>query len=113
MARITVEDCVQKVPNRFELVIYAARRARDIARGEDPTIERDNDKNSVVALREIASGTIKTESLLKDTPSFSVYDEESDLLEEELQDLTITEVEQNNFGFHNVSIEVEEEELDE
>ncbi len=57
MARVTVEDCVDKVPNRFELVILAAHRAREIAAGAPITIERDNDKNPVVALREIADET--------------------------------------------------------
>ena len=57
MARVTVEDCVLKVPNRFELVLLAAQRARNISRGEQLTIDRDNDKNPVVALREIAEET--------------------------------------------------------
>lgn len=57
MARVTVEDCVDKVPNRFELVMLAAHRAREIAAGGPLTIERDNDKNPVVALREIAEET--------------------------------------------------------
>lgn len=57
MARVTVEDCVDKVPNRFELVMLAAHRAREIATGAPLTVERDNDKNSVVALREIADET--------------------------------------------------------
>ena len=57
MARVTVEDCVDKVPNRFELVMLAAHRAREIAAGSRPTIDRDNDKNPVVALREIAEET--------------------------------------------------------
>ncbi|MFN0115567.1 MAG: DNA-directed RNA polymerase subunit omega [Paracoccaceae bacterium] len=54
MARVTVEDCVDKVPNRFELVMLAAHRAREITAGSLATVERDNDKNPVVALREIA-----------------------------------------------------------
>ncbi|MFP1643814.1 DNA-directed RNA polymerase subunit omega [Pontitalea aquivivens] len=54
MARVTVEDCVDKVPNRFELVMLAAHRAREIAAGSPITVDRDNDKNPVVALREIA-----------------------------------------------------------
>ena len=54
MARVTVEDCVQKVPNRFELVLLAAQRARNLSRGEELTVDRDNDKDPVVALREIA-----------------------------------------------------------
>ncbi len=57
MARVTVEDCVDKVPNRFELVALAAHRAREIAAGSHLTIDRDNDKNPVVALREIAEET--------------------------------------------------------
>jgi DNA-directed RNA polymerase subunit omega len=57
MARVTVEDCVDKVPNRFELVMLAAHRAREIASGGALTIDRDNDKNPVVALREIADET--------------------------------------------------------
>jgi DNA-directed RNA polymerase subunit omega len=54
MARVTVEDCVQKVPNRFELVMVAAQRSREVSAGAEPKVERDNDKNPVVALREIA-----------------------------------------------------------
>lgn len=57
MARVTVEDCVDKVPNRFELVMLAAHRAREIAAGSPITIDRDNDKNPVVSLREIADET--------------------------------------------------------
>lgn len=63
MARVTVEDCVLKVPNRFELVMMAAQRARDIASGSPLSIDRDNDKNPVVALREIAEETVILESL--------------------------------------------------
>lgn len=63
MARVTVEDCVDKVPNRFELVILAAHRAREIAAGGALTIERDNDKNPVVALREIADETQGADAL--------------------------------------------------
>lgn len=63
MARVTVEDCVEIVPNRFELVLLAARRAREISSGASITISRDNDKNPVIALREIADQTIPSESL--------------------------------------------------
>ena len=59
MARVTVEDCVDKVPNRFDLVLLAAQRARQISSGADLTIDRDRDKNPVVALREIADETVK------------------------------------------------------
>jgi DNA-directed RNA polymerase subunit omega len=63
MARVTVEDCVDKVPNRFELVMLAAHRAREIAAGSPITIDRDNDKNPVVSLREIADETQGAEDL--------------------------------------------------
>lgn len=63
MARVTVEDCVEKVPNRFQLVLLASQRARSISSGEGITIERDNDKNPVVALREIAEDAIPAEVL--------------------------------------------------
>ena len=58
MARVTVEDCVDKIPNRFDLVLLAAQRARQISGGADLTIDRDRDKNPVVALREIAEETV-------------------------------------------------------
>ena len=63
MARVTVEDCVDKVPNRFELVMLAAHRAREIASGSPITVNRDNDKNPVVSLREIADETQTAEDL--------------------------------------------------
>jgi len=63
MARVTVEDCVLKIPNRFELVMLAGQRARDISSGGQLTVERDNDKNPVVALREIAEETVNLDSL--------------------------------------------------
>jgi DNA-directed RNA polymerase subunit omega len=63
MARVTVEDCVVQVPNRFELVMIASQRAREIAGGAPLTIARDNDKNPVVALREIADETVSLEVL--------------------------------------------------
>jgi DNA-directed RNA polymerase subunit omega len=63
MARITVEDCVTRIPNRFELVMLAAQRARDISAGAALTVERDNDKNPVIALREIADATVELDHL--------------------------------------------------
>ena len=63
MARVTVEDCVDKIPNRFDLVLLAAERARAIAGGAELTIERDRDKNPVVALREIADETVNPKVL--------------------------------------------------
>ncbi len=59
MARVTVEDCVDKVPNRFDLVLLSAHRAREISGGSELTIDRDRDKNPVVALREIAEQTVR------------------------------------------------------
>ena len=63
MARVTVEDCVDKIPNRFDLVLMAAQRTRQVSGGADLTIERDRDKNPVVALREIAEETVKPRDL--------------------------------------------------
>ena len=58
MARVTVEDCIEKIPNRFDLVLTASQRARGIMKGDLPTLDRDNDKNPVIALREIAAETV-------------------------------------------------------
>ena len=66
MARVTVEDCIDKVENRFELVLLASHRARQIAQGQQITIDRDNDKNPVVALREIADETLSPGDLKED-----------------------------------------------
>ena len=63
MARVTVEDCVDKVPNRFDLVLLAAQRAREISGGAEITLDRDRDKNPVVALREVAEQTVKPKNL--------------------------------------------------
>ncbi len=66
MARVTVEDCIDKVPNRFELILLTAHRARAISAGAPITVERDNDKNPVVALREIADQTIRPNDIEED-----------------------------------------------
>ena len=63
MARITVEDCLEKIPNQFELVIVAAKRARRVANGAEPLLDRENDKPTVVALREIAAGLVTRDVL--------------------------------------------------
>ncbi|PHQ71467.1 MAG: DNA-directed RNA polymerase subunit omega [Sneathiella sp.] len=63
MARVTVEDCVERIPNRFDIVLLAARRARAIAAGSMLTVDRDNDKNPVVSLRELGDGTIDIDEL--------------------------------------------------
>lgn len=75
MARITVEDCLERVDNRFHLVRVASKRARQLMNGKEPTIEWDNDKATVVALREIAAGNI-TEEMLDEKP---VITEEKDI----------------------------------
>lgn len=82
MARVTVEDCVNKVPNRFDLVMLASQRARDISAGAALTVDRDNDKNPVVALREIADETVELDeledSLVKGLQQFVEIDEPED-----------------------------------
>ena len=65
MARVTVEDCVEKIPNRYELLMIAAQRAKDISAGAPITVSKDNDKNPVIALREIAENTVNIEELQK------------------------------------------------
>ena len=82
MARITVEDCIDKFESRFELVLVAANRARKIHSGEAPTVEKDNDKNTVIALREIADETIPVDNLKEKL--VEEYQAESMLSEEEL-----------------------------
>jgi len=80
MARVTVEDCVDKIPNRFDLVLLAAQRARQISGGAEVTLERDRDKNPVVALREIAETTVKPkhleEALIQSLQRVQIDDEE-------------------------------------
>jgi DNA-directed RNA polymerase subunit omega len=81
MARVTVEDCVDKIPNRFDLVLLSAQRARQISGGAELTIDRDRDKNPVVALREIAEQTVKPkqleESLIGNLQRVQVEDDEA------------------------------------
>ena len=80
MARITVEDCIDKFDSRFELVLVASNRARKLYSGEEPTVERDNDKNTVIALREIADETISADEfkqhLVEEYQTVSPIDEE-------------------------------------
>jgi DNA-directed RNA polymerase subunit omega len=105
MARVTVEDCVQKVPNRFELVLLAAQRARNISRGEELTVERDDDKNPVVALREIAEETVELSRLEHDLVKSLSRAPEPEPADEEVLDLIPTD--QNIFGLQDVSAEEE------
>jgi DNA-directed RNA polymerase subunit omega len=103
MARVTVEDCILRVPNRFELVLLAAQRARNISRGDELTVERDNDKNPVVALREIAEGTVDLAALEADLIKAQLRAPEPEPVEEEVIDLIATD--ENIFGVMDVAEE--------
>lgn len=104
MARVTVEDCIVQVPNRFELVLLAAQRARNIGRGEEMTVERDNDKNPVVALREIAETTIDLPAVEADLIKSLQRAPEPEPAEEEVLDLIATD--ENIFGVMDVNDEL-------
>ena len=116
MARVTVEDCIEKIPNRFDLVLAAAQRARDISTGNPLTIDRDNDKNPVVALREIADETIDPDKLRDDivkglqklTNPELIEDEEDENLEDNSleDDYTIND-ELSDFKMNNDIIDVQ------
>jgi DNA-directed RNA polymerase subunit omega len=103
MARVTVEDCIVKVPNRFDLVLLAAQRARNISRGEEPTLERDDDKNPVIALREIAEETVELAPLEADLIKSLQRAPEPEPAEEEVMDLIATD--ENIFGVMDVNEE--------
>lgn len=109
MARVTVEDCIQKVPNRFELVLLAAQRARGLSRGEEMTLDRDNDKNPVVALREIAEETVLLDNLRDGLVRSLARAPEPEPVDEEVMDLIPTD--QNIFGLQDVSNEEEQAHL--
>ncbi len=86
MARVTVEDCIDKIPNRYELLMVAAQRAKDISTGSPITLPRDNDKNPVIALREIAEETVSIEELQKSlVMGLQKYVEVEEPEEEELE----------------------------
>src|SRR3978361_2384003 len=105
MARVTVEDCVQRVPNRFELVLLAAQRARNISRGEELTIDSDTDKNPDVDLREIADETIELPRIEQDLIKSLSRSPEPEPADEEVLDLIPTD--QNIFGLQDVAAEEE------
>lgn len=92
MARITVEDCIRKVSNRFDLVVFAVQRGRELSAGDEPTIDRDNDKNTVVSLREIAESTVDIEKL-RDNLIISM---QKQIQEEENEDKEITSETEDN-----------------
>ena len=128
MARITVEDCIDKFPSRFELVLVASNRARKLYSGENPTVEIDNDKNTVIALREIAEETLTTEQLKNDlieeyqTNTFTEDEEineiedSSDENEVEVNEPQNVEIDENNENvinsLENTPIETAEDNLE-
>lgn len=105
MARVTVEDCIEKVPNRFELVLLAAQRARALSRGEEMLLDRDNDKNPVVALREIAEDKLNLGCLRDGIIRSLARAPEPEPVDEEVMDIIPTD--QNIFGLQDVSAEEE------
>ena len=100
MARITVEDCIDKFESRFELVLVASNRARKLHSGENPTVEKDNDKNTVLALREIADETMSVDVL-------------KDKLIQEYQTVSLQDEEDLTLEYSNSEIEESEESSDE
>ena len=108
MARITVEDCIDKFPSRFELVLIASNRARKLHSGEDPTVEIDNDKNTVIALREIAEETVTAENLKNDLIEeyqTTVFSEDEDI--NELEDNSDeNQSEENNININEIDQQV-------
>ena len=116
MARVTVEDCIDKVSNRFDLVLLAAHRAREISSGSSITVERDNDKNPVVALREIADETITAvqlresaiESLQRQIEVDEPEENEMDLIETEEIDTPTDLTEMSEEGLLRALMEAQE-----
>jgi DNA-directed RNA polymerase subunit omega len=116
MARVTVEDCVVKIPNRFELVMLAAQRARDISSGAAITVERDRDKNPVVALREIADETIDLdmlrEGLVKSLQKHVEVDEpEEDAIDAQLGENLLGSIAENPAAAGVKTEELDEEDM--
>ena len=105
MARITVEDCIDKFPSRFELVLIASNRARKLYSGETPTVEIDNDKNTVIALREIAEETLSKEQLKNDLIEeyqTNTFTEDEDLNEiEDNSDDKVNDLNQEDANIEN------------
>jgi DNA-directed RNA polymerase subunit omega len=104
MARVTVEDCVLRIPNRFELVLIAGQRARDVSAGAALTIDRDNDKNPVVALREIAEDMVPLDALKNAVIQSLQKHVEVDEPEEDDMEAFVPE---RDLGFENIASEDE------
>jgi DNA-directed RNA polymerase subunit omega len=122
MARVTVEDCIEKIPNRFELVMVSSQRARKIGTGAALTVDRDNDKNPVVALREVAGETVSIdglkEDLVKSHQRTVVYEEEEtiDLMdgEKEWSSMASRNLESaDRYAGEDMNVDEEEEEGEE
>jgi DNA-directed RNA polymerase subunit omega len=117
MARVTVEDCVIKVPNRFDLVLLAAQRAREITSGAPLTLDRDDDKNPVVALREIADETVALDhlrdSLVRGMQKHVEIDEPEDVPDLEQTLFGIADPTGSVIGEDSIDEEAVEEELEE
>ena len=96
MARITVEDCIDKFESRFELVLVASNRARKLYSGENPTVERDNDKNTVISLREIAEETISIDEMKN-----KLIEEYQTVSEQNDEDLTIEQIDEKATNDNN------------
>lgn len=115
MARVTVEDCIDKIQNRFELVMIAAQRARKIGSGAPLTIERDNDKNPVVSLREIAQETVDLdglkEELIRNHQRMVTYDEDDsiDLMDGEKEWSSIAQAAKSEGMYADEEIDDDEE----
>lgn len=99
MARVTVEDCIVHVPNRFELLLLSAQRAKQIASGNPITLERDNDKDSVVSLREIAEQTVSLDGLREDLTNSFCKRQSAELAEKKIAEQLLAdpanEIEEN------------------
>lgn len=114
MARVTVEDCLQKIENRFDLVVLAAQRTRQISAGAPLTVDRDNDKNPVVALREIAAQSIDIDQLMDNVLQGFQKTVEFEPDIEDLDDLLAEEINQPTFQTQNIEdLEDGEEDQDE
>ena len=111
MARITVEDCIDKFPSRFELVLVASQRARKLHSGDEPTVEKDNDKNTVIALREIADSTLTVaemkENLIQEFQKVTLSDEEEEIIELDTFDQQTREIKKIKSQFEETEIENE------
>ena len=113
MARVTVEDCIDKVKSPYELVLVAKERATQLNSGIEPTVDRDNDKNTVIALREIANTTIPIEQmkedLIEEYQTITIRDEEEENMELELLKNEETTETQNKETLSDSSTQIEEE----